>query len=569
MTNGWWLRSPNNNNDNNAGYVNGDNGNINNNNVNNDDVGVSPAFNVNLSSVIFSSVINPESTETYGKEYKLTLKDNNTTITPGTLTRSGNTVTVPYTIADSAANDGITADTVSVLIKGADGAVKYYAPLTGHFAANGSGTFDLPADYTYADTVYVLAEDTHEGDTDKYLTDYASEMVSITIPAAFTNASVTLCDDLALNFYVDGVTAETADAYTVNFTGACVDEYSALTYNAAVSKYYATTHVYAKDIDKDITATLCKGSEVLDTIENYSITQYLSSSAFSEADDKTTALITATQNFGYASAEYFYDDNYGVTATFEDYNPDVSAYAPTFGSDAAKLSLVLDSKTAARLYIKGDDTGTESTISSTKADYPTYHEVAGLLPQNLADEQTITVGGVEYKFSALSWCDRVLNNTSASTKNVNMAKAIMAYYTAAKNYSSVDVSSVTLDQSALTLTAGGDTATLTATVLPEYVIDKTVTWSSDNEAVATVVDGVVTPVAKGTATITATAGGKSDTCTVTVKQLYSITFTGPYSNATLVMEYYEGDTWNDMATKYPTYIMIDFGYAAFSKDGFN
>lgn len=38
----WWLRSPNTNNSNNAGYVNED-GNINNNNVNNNNVGVSPA----------------------------------------------------------------------------------------------------------------------------------------------------------------------------------------------------------------------------------------------------------------------------------------------------------------------------------------------------------------------------------------------------------------------------------------------------------------------------------------------------------------------------------------------
>ena len=37
---------------------------------------------------------------------------------------------------------------------------------------------------------------------------------------------------------------------------------------------------------------------------------------------------------------------------------------------------------------------------------------------------------------------------------------------------------------------------------------------------------------------------------------YSITLTGPYSNFALVMEYQEGDTWNDMATKYSDYIKI-------------
>ena len=49
---------------------------------------------------------------------------------------------------------------------------------------------------------------------------------------------------------------------------------------------------------------------------------------------------------------------------------------------------------------------------------------------------------------------------------------------------------------------------------------------------------------------------------------YSITLTGPYSNFTLVMEYQEGDTWNDMATKYPDYIKIYSNkYLGFHTDG--
>lgn len=78
--------------------------------------------------------------------------------------------------------------------------------------------------------------------------------------------------------------------------------------------------------------------------------------------------------------------------------------------------------------------------------------------------------------------------------------------------------SITLSSEAETLNVG-DTKTLTATVLPDNATDKSVTWSSDNESVATVVDGVVTAVAVGTATITATtADGSnvSDACVVTV-----------------------------------------------------
>ena len=79
----------------------------------------------------------------------------------------------------------------------------------------------------------------------------------------------------------------------------------------------------------------------------------------------------------------------------------------------------------------------------------------------------------------------------------------------------VPVEAITLDKDSLTLTAG-TSETLTASVSPEDATDKTVTWTSDNDAVATVADGVVTAVAAGTATITAKAGEKTATCVVTV-----------------------------------------------------
>lgn len=79
------------------------------------------------------------------------------------------------------------------------------------------------------------------------------------------------------------------------------------------------------------------------------------------------------------------------------------------------------------------------------------------------------------------------------------------------------VSGVTLDQATATLTEG-ETLTLTATVAPATALNKTVVWSTSNAEVATVDEnGVVTAVAEGTATITATASGKEATCVVTVE----------------------------------------------------
>ena len=85
--------------------------------------------------------------------------------------------------------------------------------------------------------------------------------------------------------------------------------------------------------------------------------------------------------------------------------------------------------------------------------------------------------------------------------------------------STVAVTGVALDQKTLTLTAGGETATLTATVAPENATNKNVTWTSDDEDVATIADGVVTPLAAGTATITVTTedGEFTVSCVITVE----------------------------------------------------
>ena len=85
-----------------------------------------------------------------------------------------------------------------------------------------------------------------------------------------------------------------------------------------------------------------------------------------------------------------------------------------------------------------------------------------------------------------------------------------------KDNAPVAVSEVTLSRTALTMTVG-DTEKLTATVLPEHAGYDGLVWSSNNASVALVdVEGLVTAVSAGNATITATVGGKQATCEVTV-----------------------------------------------------
>lgn len=74
---------------------------------------------------------------------------------------------------------------------------------------------------------------------------------------------------------------------------------------------------------------------------------------------------------------------------------------------------------------------------------------------------------------------------------------------------------LTLSESELTLDVG-QTHTITATVTGT---DEAVAWSSSAESVATVANGLVTAVAKGTATITAKVKDVEKTVAVTVKNV--------------------------------------------------
>ena len=94
----------------------------------------------------------------------------------------------------------------------------------------------------------------------------------------------------------------------------------------------------------------------------------------------------------------------------------------------------------------------------------------------------------------------------------------------------VSVTSITLNKTTASLTVGGDKETLTVTVSPADATDKSVTWSSDKEVVASVdKNGVVTAVSLGTATITATANDGSG-----AKATYTVTVYGHPADAEVV-----------------------------------
>ena len=89
-------------------------------------------------------------------------------------------------------------------------------------------------------------------------------------------------------------------------------------------------------------------------------------------------------------------------------------------------------------------------------------------------------------------------------------------------------SGITLNQAETELTVG-ENLQLEATIAPDNATDKSVTWSSTNEAVAVVSEsGLVTAVGSGTCQIKATANdgsGKSASCLITVEKNNKLTVT--------------------------------------------
>lgn len=149
---------------------------------------------------------------------------------------------------------------------------------------------------------------------------------------------------------------------------------------------------------------------------------------------------------------------------------------------------------------------------------------ATLTPENATDAVVWSSNNTEIA--------EVSNNGTVTAKALGTATitATVGSYTATCEVTvAVPVTGVSLDKETMSLTEGS-TGTLTATITPENATNHNLTWTSDNEAVATVSQtGVVTAVAAGTANIKVTTaeGSKTATCAVTVTRRSSSSSSNP------------------------------------------
>ena len=282
----WWLRSAAYTYENGsrilkAGCILHDNtGSINFHDMNNNYIGASPAFNVELSKVLFASEVNFDKavplaaiTDSTNNKWKLTLLDSDKTVsvTEGqTVTRQGRKITIPYTYNDNNTTDPVSQISVMITDKPyTDSAaeVLYFGALEGTSitsgGASGTGGFTLPVDLTGRNCgtdyyAYIIAERVNG----TRITDYASVPVPITIPAGTAVTEISSVEVTGIDTPVSGTEL---DVSAVCVTTGVVPAASAVTWTpgdttAAYNTSYTASVTFTADTDYEfsdaVTATV-------------------------------------------------------------------------------------------------------------------------------------------------------------------------------------------------------------------------------------------------------------------------------------------------------------------------
>ena len=181
------------------------------------------------------------------------------------------------------------------------------------------------------------------------------------------------------------------------------------------------------------------------------------------------------------------------------------------------------------------DTGKKLTVTATSENSWALKSGDNSIGYNLATatgDYSSTAEPVSWEFTAAE-----LNDANGTNKPMGIivddysSKPAGAYqdtvtFTAAVENDSIPVTSVSITNAPTEALFVNSTGTLTATVLPDNATDKTVTWSSSDPDYVSINETTGEYEVKGTkgygsATITATAGDKTDTCTITGKVTYT------------------------------------------------
>ena len=260
------------------------------------------------------------------------------------------------------------------------------------------------------------------------------------------------------------------------------------------------------------------------------------------ADCRVTVQSKIVSVYGVSLSDYYLsmteDDTYALTATVmpEDATDKTVTWSSS-NTDVATVSseglVTARSEGSAEITVKTNDGGKTATcsvtvkakvipvagisldISSVTLNVGQTQVLAATVSPDNATDKTVTWNSSNVVVASVS-AEGVVRAVSAGTATIS---ATAGNFTADCSVTVVmSVASVSLNKTELTIEKG-KSETLTATVSPSDATDKTVTWQSSNNTIATVdQNGRVTAVGAGSAVITVTTndGSKTATCNVTV-----------------------------------------------------
>ena len=235
-----------------------------------------------------------------------------------------------------------------------------------------------------------------------------------------------------------------------------------------------------------------------------------------------------------SSIELSVGQNYTLTATVEP--PDASNTSVIWSTDNGEVATVADGlvsavgEGSAVITVKTVDGGFEATCNVTVKipvtgvsldEGPinlftgdTYQLTETVLPEN-ATNKSVTWSSNNEGAALVS--EGLVSAIGDGEATITVTTVDGSFEAACVVRVTTPVTGVSLNKETLVIEPG-NTGTLIATVEPSGATNKSVTWSSSNESVATVSDGVVSAVSEGDTTITVTTvdGDFTATCSVSV-----------------------------------------------------
>ena len=251
------------------------------------------------------------------------------------------------------------------------------------------------------------------------------------------NYNITLCDNLA-KIVISG---PNGDIKFTDFEKYKQDDGTyKFTYPLNADQSYKTVSLKAYDSNGKKLIVCNSEAGLLDHSQaDSTLDSYLEELINSKTSDSVKELASSLRSYCICANEYFHNTSasYDQPAITKDDLKIIEDCKMKDETELCKISLVLNSGTAIRIYYSGDENTAmygSTKLTAKTSQYGKYFEIRNVKSYNLDKTFTITIGGKKVEFSALSYVQKVYNNPNASEKLKVISNMLYAYGRASKTY---------------------------------------------------------------------------------------------------------------------------------------